>query len=61
MCLRHTVIKQLNGLSDLTHMEEPWLEARKDLNPGERGENEIKLSTMHEYYSSIGQKHRIAT
>jgi uncharacterized phage-associated protein len=53
--------KTAQWLSDLTHMEEPWLEARKGLNHGERGEVEIKLSTMHEYYTSIDSKHRLAT
>jgi hypothetical protein len=42
-------------------MEEPWLEARKGLIPGERGEIEIKLSTMHEYYSSIDRSNQIIT
>lgn len=51
--------KTAQWLSDLTHMEDPWLEAREGLNPGERGEVEIKLSTMHEYYSSIDSNHRL--
>jgi uncharacterized phage-associated protein len=45
--------KTAQWLSDLTHMEEPWIQARKNLKPGERGEAEILLSTMHEYYSSV--------
>lgn len=53
--------KTAQWLSDLTHMEEPWIEARRGLNPGERGEVEIKLSTMHEYYSSIDSEHQLAT
>lgn len=40
-------------LSDLTHMETPWIEARKGLIPGERGEAEIPLAVMHEYYSGV--------
>lgn len=51
--------KTAQWLSDLTHMEEPWLEAREGLAPGQRGEVEIKLSTMHEYYSSIDSNHRL--
>jgi uncharacterized phage-associated protein len=40
-------------LSDLTHMEEPWNEARQGLEIGEPCRNEITLSSMHEYYSSL--------
>lgn len=40
-------------LSELTHKEGPWLEARKGLGPGDRGENEITHSSMMEYYSSL--------
>jgi uncharacterized phage-associated protein len=45
--------KTAQWLSDLTHLEDPWIEARKGLKPGERGEVEIQLSTMHEYYSGV--------
>ena len=40
-------------LSDLTHMEEPWLEARKGLKSNERGNKKISLETMQQYYSSL--------
>ena len=40
-------------LSDLTHMETPWLEAREGIPPGERSQVEIPLSAMLEYYSSV--------
>jgi uncharacterized phage-associated protein len=40
-------------LSDLTHMEEPYKNARKGLSPSERGNNEIILESMSEYYSSL--------
>jgi uncharacterized phage-associated protein len=40
-------------LSDLTHMERPWREARAGIPDGERGNNEIKLDVMTEYYSSL--------
>ena len=41
------------SLSDLTHRESPWLDARKGLPDGERGERLITLESMGEYYSSI--------
>jgi uncharacterized phage-associated protein len=40
-------------LSNLTHKEKPWREARKGLGPDERGRQEITLASMHEYYSSL--------
>jgi len=40
-------------LSDLTHREKPWIEARQGLALDQRGNNEITQSAMHEYYSSI--------
>ena len=40
-------------LSDLTHCELPWLSARRGLAPAERGNHEITLSSMEEYYSSL--------
>lgn len=40
-------------LSDLTHAEAPWLEARRGLTPDERGDHEITLESMSEYYSSL--------
>jgi len=40
-------------LSDLTHREAPWLLARRGLPPGERGEHEISLSSLEEYYGSL--------
>jgi uncharacterized phage-associated protein len=49
--------KTAQWLSDLTHMENPWIEAREGLKAGERGDKEIKLASMHEYYSSIDQDH----
>lgn len=45
--------KTAQYLSDLTHMEAPWLAAREDIPDGENSENEITLAAMHEYYSSI--------
>jgi len=40
-------------LSDLTHMEPPWREARRGIPNGDRGDNEINLASMEEYYSSL--------
>jgi uncharacterized phage-associated protein len=45
--------KTAQWLSDLTHLEEPWITARKGLKRGERGNAEILLATMHEYYSGV--------
>lgn len=51
--------KTAQWLSDLTHMEKPWLYARQNLKAGERGNVEIPLSLMYEYYSSIDPRHQI--
>lgn len=40
-------------LSDLTHSERPWIDARVGLADGERGEEEISLASMSEYYSGL--------
>ena len=40
-------------LSDLTHMENPWSEARQGLSPGQSCDKEITLASMCEYYSSL--------
>jgi uncharacterized phage-associated protein len=40
-------------LSDLTHQEDPWLEARRGLSLGERGNREISHAAMAEYYGSL--------
>jgi uncharacterized phage-associated protein len=40
-------------LSDLTHAERPWLDARKGLGPGDRGNVEITHAAMAEYYGSL--------
>ncbi len=45
--------KSSQWLSNLTHQEDPWLNARKGLSPGERGQNPITLADMAEYYGSI--------
>lgn len=40
-------------LSDQTHAEDPWRVAREGMGDGERGEREITLESMAEYYSSL--------
>jgi uncharacterized phage-associated protein len=45
--------KSSQWLSDLTHQEDPWIQARKGLKAGERGNQEISLASMAEYYSSL--------
>ena len=37
-------------LEALTHRESPWLEARKDVDDGERSNNIISLESMKTYY-----------
>lgn len=45
--------KPSQWLSDLTHMEPPWRNARKGLSEGDRGCNEIMIADMAEYYGSL--------
>ena len=45
--------KSSQWLSDLTHAERPWKDARKGMAPGERGSSEITHASMMEYYSGI--------
>jgi uncharacterized phage-associated protein len=45
--------RSAQALSDLTHRELPWREAREGLPDGERGAAPISLATMAEYYSSL--------
>lgn len=40
-------------LSDLTHREDPWRDARSGLASGEHGNREITHSAMAEYYGSL--------
>lgn len=49
------VLKDKSGqwLSELTHMESPWKDARGDHKPTEKCDNFISLAAMHEYYSSL--------
>ena len=45
--------KSAQWLIELTHMEDPWVQARKGLPPLERGNRVIPLDTMADYYSSL--------
>lgn len=45
--------KSSQYLSDLTHREDPWIDARKGLDPGERGNKEITPAAMEEYYGGL--------
>lgn len=45
--------KSAQWLIELTHMEDPWIHARKGLPPLERGNRIIPLDTMADYYSSL--------
>ncbi|PBB39204.1 type II toxin-antitoxin system antitoxin SocA domain-containing protein [Mesorhizobium sp. WSM3868] len=45
--------KTAQWLSDLTHMEDPWVKARRDSAPGERSNAVISHASMHRYYSSL--------
>lgn len=45
--------KTAQYLSELTHRERPWMEAREGLDPGEAGNTEITQEAMAEYYGSL--------
>jgi len=45
--------KSAQWLSDLTHMENPWNDARKGIPSGQNCEEEIPPSSLEEYYSSL--------
>jgi len=49
----HYSKKTAQYLSELTHQERPWKEARGTLQPGERGSNVITLESMAEYYGGL--------
>lgn len=48
--------KSAQWLSDLSHIESPWIEARGDTPDGARCTNVITIASMHEYYSSLKNK-----
>ena len=45
--------KTSQWLSDLTHQEDPWINAREELISGQRGNQEITQASMAEYYGSL--------
>jgi uncharacterized phage-associated protein len=45
--------KDPQWLSDLTHLESPWKDARAGLAPDERGNSVITKEAMLEYYGSL--------
>lgn len=45
--------KDSQWLSELTHMEEPWKEARGNLQPGVRSNEVISHASMMDYYSGL--------
>lgn len=42
-------------LSELTHQERPWQEAREGLAPTQRGSRTINLETMQEFYTGLAR------
>jgi uncharacterized phage-associated protein len=42
-------------LSDLSHSEDPWIKARRGLSPTQRGNAQITLESMAEYYTGLRQ------
>ena len=51
--LRHYGGKSSQWLSNLTHAERPWQEARRGIAPGARGRGIISHSAMAEYYGGL--------
>jgi uncharacterized phage-associated protein len=45
--------KTAHWLSELTHAEPPWKNARQGLGPGDRGERQITTAAMAEYYGAL--------
>lgn len=43
-------------LVEISHLEAPWQLARRGMDKDERGETEISLESMAEYYTSISSK-----
>lgn len=53
--LKHYGNKTGQELSDLTHREEPWRNARSNTETSQGKSPEITLASMGEYYSSIAE------
>jgi uncharacterized phage-associated protein len=43
-------------LSNMTHREDPWRDAREGMHSLQRGDEEISLAAMAEYYSSLSAR-----
>jgi len=54
--LRFYGVQKAQFLSDLTHREDPWKIAREGMADMERGNREITVASMGEYYSGIHEK-----
>jgi uncharacterized phage-associated protein len=46
--------KSGHWLSELTHQEDPWRNARQGLGANERGRKRITLGSLNEYYGKLG-------
>lgn len=57
--LRYYGNKSAQWLSDLTHKEDPWREARKHVPELSRSTAEISHAAMAEYYGSITQSEKL--
>lgn len=53
LVLEHYGDKDAHWLSELTHLEDPWIIARKGYNPGEICTVTITKESMHDYYSGL--------
>ena len=51
--LMHYGDKSSQWLSDLTHREDPWRDARRGLADGDRGNVEITHGAMADYYGNL--------
>ncbi|MFZ7128149.1 MAG: Panacea domain-containing protein [Desulfobacterales bacterium] len=51
--LSHYGDKTAQWLIDLTHLEDPWKNARYDCSPGDRCDREISHADMMDYYSGL--------
>lgn len=45
--------KTAQWLSNLTHEEAPWIDARKGLSPSDRSNNHITKGEIHSFYSGL--------
>ena len=50
--------KSAQYLSELTHVERPWMDSREGMAPSERGDTEITPAAMVEYYGGLYKKQK---